>query len=99
MQFYCKSGGNEHQWVQRHFANCTTVEARDAGRIIQNMHDARKNADYDVADPHVETQAAAKLSLERAEEIRKLLVLCTSDANLATVKAEMLQYRKNANIQ
>jgi uncharacterized protein (UPF0332 family) len=99
MQFYCRAGGNEHQWVHRHYANCTNADAREAGRVIQNMHDARKNADYDLSDARVETEAAARLSLERAEQIKHLLAACTNDANLAAVKAEMTRYRKSANVQ
>jgi len=99
MQFHCRSGGNEHQWVQRHYANCTTADARDAGRIIQNMHDARKDADYELADSQIENQAAALMSLERAEEIKKLLASCVTDANFSAVKAEMQRYRIKANVQ
>lgn len=98
MQFYCRSGGNDHQWLHRQFVNCTTADARDAGRIIQNMHDARKDADYDLADTAVEHADVAKLSLERAEEVKKLFAACTAEANLSAIKAEMLQYRKRANV-
>jgi len=99
MQFYCRSGGNEHQWVHRHYANCTNADARDTGRVIQNMHDARKNADYDLSDADVETEAAARLALERAEEVKHLLAACINDTNLAAVKAEMIRYRKSASVQ
>ncbi len=99
MQFYCKSGANEHQWIQRHFANCSSKIARKAGRLIQTMHDARKQADYELANAIIENIAEARAALERAEEVKKLLQLCGSPANVATIKAEMLQYRRLANVQ
>ena len=99
LQFYCRAGGNEHQWVHRHFANCTNADAHEAGRVIQDMHDARKNADYDLSDARVETEAAARLSLERAEKVKHRLAACTNDANLAALKAEMIRYRNSANVQ
>ena len=99
MQFYCKAGGNEHQWVQRHFVNCTTPDARDAGRILQNMHDARKDADYELGDSEIETGVQARFSLERANEVENLLRSCVSDDNLLIIKAEMLRYRALAKVQ
>ena len=99
MQFYSKGGGNEHQWVHRHFANCTTSDARETGRILQNMYDSRKNADYELAETEFETLAQARLSLERANEVRTLLGSCVSDDNLPIIRAEMLRYRALANVQ
>ncbi len=99
MQFYCKAGGNEHQWVQRHYVNCTTSDARDAGRILQNMHDARNDADYELGDSEIETEVQARLSLERANEVKNLLRSCVSDDNLLLIKAEMLRHRALAKVQ
>lgn len=98
MQFFCKSE-NVHQWVQRHFANCTSDDARDVGRILQNMHHARKRADYDLSDADIETGDQARLSLEQAQIVLKLLDHCQSLSTLPTTRAEMLEYRRRANVQ
>lgn len=98
LQFFCKSGGNEHQWLQRHFANCSSVFVQSGTNYPSDAQRA-KEADYKLNETAIETQAEAKLSLERAENTRKLLEQCASAANLPTIKAEMLQYRKLANVQ
>jgi uncharacterized protein (UPF0332 family) len=100
MGFHCARRDQEHQWIQRHFLNCSAGSAAsEIGRHLQNMHEDRKCADYELNDMDIEAKSAATAALERAREVEALLQACASAANVPTVKAEMLQYRKRANVQ
>ena len=95
--FFCHSA-NEHQWVQRHFFYCTFQAANDIGRMLGNLHETRKEADYDLQLVSVESQSHAKTSVMRASEISARLTACQAPANLAQVKFEMEVYRTKANV-
>lgn len=98
MKFVCHDD-NEHRWVQRHFYNCQIPQVRDVGRLLGNLHEARKNADYDLDDLNIETMVQARFQLERATEIKSRLQYCTDAANLESIKAEMMDYRARANVR
>ncbi len=89
--------GNEHEWARRHFENCQVTEAATLGSLLKNLHTSRKEADYDLDKPGNNTQAAAKLAVERANKILSLLAQCQQ--NSTTIRTEMLAYRKLANVQ
>ncbi len=87
----CRSD-NQHQWIQRHFTNCAHVEARFVGRLLSHLHEQRKLADYVLHQTAVEQPVAARASVERAEELRRILdSLQTRD--LQQIAEEMQRYR------
>jgi hypothetical protein len=94
--FYCKTD-NQHLWVQRHFYNCKHPVAHAVGVALGNLHESRKDADYELDDGNQDTQSAALACVGRADEIRKQLLLCASDAN--QIQAEMQTYRNRANVR
>jgi uncharacterized protein (UPF0332 family) len=95
LSFHCHDD-NEHIWVYQHFYNCTGT-AKEVGRLLNNLHEARKKADYNLDDGSVERQAQAQFELERATKIKSLLAQYETDAALlATIKAEMISWRTKA---
>ena len=98
LQFFCNVD-NEHLWVQRHYYNCQMKAAKEIGRPLGNLHEARKNADYDLDDPGIETSAAARFQLERARAIQSSIQTCIDPANIETLKTEMTAYRAKANLR
>lgn len=99
LRFHCKNRENEHQYVQRHFQNCKEEVAKSLGGTLSDLHEYRKQADYQLADMDAETHNFATTCLIMAHEIRSKLQTCRNSATLATVTKEMLQYRKDARIQ
>jgi hypothetical protein len=98
LRFVCRDD-NEHRWVQRHFYNCQMQSAKDVGRLLGNLHEARKSADYELSNVAIETAPQARFQLERAAEIQSRLQSCASNANLELLRAEMIAYRTRANVQ
>jgi uncharacterized protein (UPF0332 family) len=49
--YRCQVRDNEHLFAQRHFANCQQHEAREVGGSLANLHESRKEADYDFNKP------------------------------------------------
>lgn len=96
--FYSVKGGNEHQWVHRHFLNCQFNEAREAGRLLENLHESRKEADYDLARSYADDAKNARACVDRADRIRDRINRCSAPENLSVVQTEMLHYRKLAGL-
>jgi uncharacterized protein (UPF0332 family) len=96
--FRCRVRDNVHLWVQRHFLNCTFHEAHEIGTILSNLHESRKRADYDLKPSIVDTQVHAQFCVVRATEIQSSLQVCGGSNVLATIQAEMTEYRKRAGL-
>jgi uncharacterized protein (UPF0332 family) len=95
--FHASRGSNEHQWVQRHFCNCQLLVASQLGRLLENLHVSRKEADYDLQATGNDSAPAARLAVLRAEQIKSLLIACQNE--LATVRGEMVAYRKTVRLE
>jgi uncharacterized protein (UPF0332 family) len=91
--FYCRDKNSEHRWVQRHFLNCTTPIAVEIGKLLENLHESRKAADYDIHKPQPETKANAEFCVLRADEIKSKLQQCDEPAVKSQIQSEMLNYR------
>jgi uncharacterized protein (UPF0332 family) len=91
-------GGNEHQWVHRHFFHCKMAAAVEVGRMLMNLHESRKEADYDLDEPKVETSSHAVACVERADAIRDRVEICARSENVDQVRSEMVEYRKRVNL-
>jgi uncharacterized protein (UPF0332 family) len=85
---------NEHLWVQRHFANCKLPLAKAVGQALANLHQSRKDADYELANAAAETQNNAIACVMRADAIRTQLQQCADPTSLPTILSEMKTYRK-----
>lgn len=95
--WYCH-GDNEHQWVQRHFQNCRSTEAREIGYGLVHLHTLRKSADYDLDDADVELQSQAMASVARATDINQSLAALANDPMLEQIHEEMQDYRQRVNL-
>lgn len=95
--FHAPRGANEHQWAPRHFINCQLATAVELGKLLESLHVNRKEADYDLHSTGNETIAAARSAVLRAEQIKSLLTACQNE--LATVREEMVAYRKAVRLE
>jgi uncharacterized protein (UPF0332 family) len=92
----CRSD-NQHQWIQRHFTNCVHADARFVGRLLSHLHEQRKLADYVLQQTSVEQPAAARASVERAEEVRQILG-SLQPHDLQQIAEEMQRYRDSVGL-
>jgi len=88
----CPRGDNEHQFVQRALLNCQVPEAVEAGRLLENLHQTRKEADYDLDALHAEKRTTTDLSLLRADDIMTKLSACSSGVLNQRFAAGVSQY-------
>jgi len=95
--FFSRRSDNEHRWVQWHFQNCKLALAQEIGRALQNLHESRKEADYDLARPQPDSPTNAAACVLRAGEIRRKLAECRDPTISAQLVAEMVDWRTKTN--
>lgn len=88
---------SEHEVVQRKLMNCQVQEAVEAGQLLSNLHNSRKQADYEMDDLAFEEQEEAQLCVDRAAEIIRRLQQCSAAPLRQRIVAGMLQFRRTAN--
>lgn len=74
--------------------NSNVPEAYAIGKLLENLHDRRKSADYDLDDPDFDTPQIAELCIERATDIIAKLSYCASGTLSAQIRAGITQYRR-----
>ena len=97
LNYHCP-GDKEHFWVQRHFLNCRLRAATTAGRLLADLHDSRKVADYRLDTAYADKQHHAIACVERAVEFQAQLAECRAPRNVEMVQLEMLDYRRRVNL-
>lgn len=90
-------GGNDHQWVQRHFLHCGDLDAQIVGRFLVVLHDHRKLADYDLAERRIESSATALSCVEMAIDVQTYLDRLSAD-DLNRLRADMQRYRDSVGL-
>ena len=86
--------GNEHRLLQQCLLNSNVPEAYTVGKLLENLHERRKSADYDLDDADMETFANAELSIDRANDIIGRLNQCSAGFLSAQIRAGITQYRR-----
>lgn len=87
-------GGNEHRLLQQCLLNSNVAEAYAIGKLLENLHERRKNADYDLDDTDMNTAENAEFSIDRANDIIDRLNQCSTGVLSAQVRAGVTQYRR-----
>ena len=95
--YRCRSE-NEHHWVQRHFLNCKVNEVKEIGRLLANLHESRKEADYDLHLFHSESSQQARFCVERAERLRIQVDSCREPTLALEIKSDMDRYRRTVSL-
>jgi uncharacterized protein (UPF0332 family) len=98
LQFLCRRGTNEHQFVQHHFKHCKDPIAKQIGDSLSDLHEYRKQADYELDDLDAQTQNYAQTCILMAHEIRSQLDRCREPNLLPAIRQEMINYRALLNI-
>ncbi len=91
--FLCRDQGNAHLWVRRHFQNCTSQKPKEVGRLLENLAESRKDADYRLDKAYADKQENAKLCVLRADEIQKLIAECDEAGHREQIRKEMEAFR------
>ena len=87
-------GGNEHRLLQQCFLNSNVPEAFAIGKLLENLHERRKSADYDLEDADMDTVENAEFSIDRAHDIIDRLNQCSAGVLSAQIRAGITQYRR-----
>jgi uncharacterized protein (UPF0332 family) len=93
----CNFGGSEHAGLQRYFLNCEVEEGVELGQMLQNLHQSRREADYELNNLKCETQVQAKFCLERANAIMSRVEECKEPPLLAKIRAGIERYKTKIN--
>ncbi len=97
MGFRIDGGGNEHKFIQRLLLNCSLEEGQEVGELLKNLHQSRREADYDMDLLHCESQAEARLCVARAQEVSQRLATCASGMVFTKIKLGIRAYLQKTN--
>lgn len=87
-------GGNEHRLLQQCLINSNVSEAFAIGKLLENLHDHRKCADYDLHDADYDSPKNAEVCIERASDIISKITACETGILGAQIRAGITQYRR-----
>jgi uncharacterized protein (UPF0332 family) len=90
-------GGNEHKALQICFLNCGVPEGFVIGKLLESLHQSRREADYDLHLHHPGTQVNALFCVARAREIVSQLNQVNAGATGLQIRAGISQYRRTTN--
>lgn len=88
------SGGNEHKLVVDYLAGSQVDEAAEIARLLRNLSQSRKEADYDLDDKSAESQQNSQACVARGRNILEKLNACVTGPLRQKVIAGITQYRK-----
>lgn len=89
-----RTGGNEHIFVQVLLRNSGVQEADDIAAMLKNLHDSRKQADYELNNIATESRAHAQLCVERAVELQQRIQEIKSPELLGAIGQGIAEYRQ-----
>jgi len=85
---------SDHDWLQRMLLNCRVEEAVVVGRLLSNLHERRKVADYDMVTTTVDSKPAAQFIVEQAQIALDELLKCDTPQLRPRIAAGISQYRR-----
>jgi uncharacterized protein (UPF0332 family) len=89
-----KSGISEHLYLQRLFKESQVEEAIELGQLLDNLHQSRKDADYDLGSDQPEKRGQVQACLERAvEAISRVTALSSDEALRRSVRDGITEYK------
>ena len=90
------SGGrdNSHLLLQQYLVNCNVALAAQMGRMLRDLHDSRKEADYDLDNDKLETSAHVQACVARADSLLNKLELLNQAPTKQLFIAGLTQYKK-----
>lgn len=84
---------NAHGFVRNQLVNCGHVIAGPAGSLLADLHQSRIRADYELHDSRFEAAEFARLNVERAYDIRRMLHECEGDPMRSDVRSGIAEYQ------
>jgi uncharacterized protein (UPF0332 family) len=98
MGFRTKTGqGNEHLYLRRLLQGSDVDAADEVGTLLGNLHSSRRDADYDLDEPTVETQRHATVCAERATDLLSKLAACSQPPLFDAIKLGIAAYKVRTN--
>lgn len=91
--FPVPANANAHSFVRNQLVNCGHAIAGAAGTLLTDLHKSRIRADYDLHDPKFEAADFARLNVERAHDIRRMLHDCRDEPLRSDVRAGIVDYQ------
>lgn len=92
-----KSGISEHLYLQRLLKESQLDEAIDIGQSLDNLHQSRKEADYDLESGKPERRSQVQACLERAVDIISRVTAFSTDEALQVRLREGIEDYKKVN--
>jgi uncharacterized protein (UPF0332 family) len=97
--FRCRNRNNEHQFVQHHLIYCDVPHVSELGRLLSNLHEKRKDADYHLDQLECESNEYAQYCVNVAVKIRDELNNVAKIPNMrSSVTLGISKYREKLNI-
>jgi hypothetical protein len=84
---------SDHEFVQMALRNSKDAEADRAGKLLGDLHEYRKNADYDLKTSDHGKQGVAAVSVELATRVCSLLKSCSS--RRSAIKTSIEDWQRN----
>jgi uncharacterized protein (UPF0332 family) len=95
LQISCKiRDKSEHAVLQMFLVGCQVPEAAAIGLMLGNLHQCRKEADYEMDNNTYEDQVESQRCVDRAADIVRELNKCQVMSTKQKIKAGMIQHRR-----
>ena len=90
---------NKHQYILEYLTGSQVQQAQDLAAQLGQLHQRRKNADYDIATARFDGETFAVESVVRLDRIAKAIDACREDAVRGKIQAGMTTYRQRRSAQ
>jgi hypothetical protein len=84
---------NKHQFVLEYLTGSNEEHAQDLATQLSQLHEHRKNADYDISKERFDKENCAIASVVRVDRIVRALDACRDASVQAKIKAGMSVFR------
>lgn len=85
---------NKHQFVLEYLTGCQVEHAQDLAAQIGQLHERRKNADYNLCQVRFDEESFAVESVIRVDRIMRSIETCREDAVRNEIQSGMTIYRQ-----
>jgi hypothetical protein len=85
---------NKHQFILEYLTGSQEDHAQDLAAQLAQLHERRKNADYDIGKARFDEESFAIESVTRVDRILAAIDACRENAVRAKIEAGMSTYRQ-----
>lgn len=90
--------GSKHFFVYASLQYSGDAAVREAGSLLSDLHGDRTKADYDLDDIEAGTRDFARVCVETADDVRRLLNGAVDEPRRGTIQAAIAEWRRKTNL-